>query len=325
MPWQGDKEVKIDRFDGRTLLDFISEVPPDPNFKSEDDTIKEELNFERYADLINNERLQVDEKDCLEEIEREWNNILLKSSKAMKGKGSDNEDSDIEKEDINMFYPKLYKVINDLPEEECAELNKMGENYGIKNYCRMIRVIKKEKDDQKLERDEEEKKSKLRGGRRRRRRRRRRDDDDDFQSKSNRGYNPRDSPTYEPYESYSSNSQSYDSESETDSESEKEKEKVETVDEFITEFGEENDNNEDKEDENKDLSSKSKDKKDNEKDDDNHYHKKSKKKSKEFTPPPRVFPKPEDKEKDEEEELKKLTPLERLKLKSRMALERQSK
>jgi len=27
----------------------------------------------------------VEDKDCLEEIEREWNNILLKSSKAMKG------------------------------------------------------------------------------------------------------------------------------------------------------------------------------------------------------------------------------------------------
>ncbi|KAG4103843.1 hypothetical protein H8356DRAFT_927883 [Neocallimastix lanati (nom. inval.)] len=149
-------------FDGRTLLDFISEVPPNPNFKSEDDTIQEELNFERYADLINNERLQVEDKDCLEEIEREWNNILLKSSKAMKGKGSDDEDEEIEKEDINI----------------------------------------KEKDEQKLERDEEEKKSKLRGERRKRRRRRRRhsDDEDTYQSKSNRGYNPRDSPTYEPYE-----------------------------------------------------------------------------------------------------------------------------
>jgi len=223
MQWQGDKEVKIDRFDGRTLLDFISEVPPNPNFKSEDDTIQEELNFERYADLINNERLQVEDKDCLEEIEREWNNILLKSSKAMKGKGSDDEDEEIEKEDINMYYPKLYKVINDLPEEECLELNKLGENYGVKNYCRMIRIIKKEKDEQKLERDEEEKKSKLRGERRKRRRRRRRhsDDEDTYQSKSNRGYNPRDSPTYEPYEN--SDSQSYDSEnseSETETESE---------------------------------------------------------------------------------------------------------
>ncbi|OUM60057.1 hypothetical protein PIROE2DRAFT_14281, partial [Piromyces sp. E2] len=223
-------------FDGRTLLDFISEAPADPNFKSEDDTMKEELNFERYADLINNERLQVDEKDCLEEIEREWNRILLKRS--------DDEDAEIEKEDINI-------VINDLTEEECAELNKMGENYGINNYCRMIRVLKKEKDDQKLERDEEEKRSKLRGDRRKRRRRRRRrrdDEDDDYQSRINRGYNPRDSPTYEPYESSGSNS--YDSESETDSESENDNDndskKGETVDEFITEFGADDDNDDSK-------------------------------------------------------------------------------
>ena len=40
------------------------------------------------------------------------------------------------------IHPKLYKVINDLPEEECLELNKLGENYGVKNYCRMIRIIK---------------------------------------------------------------------------------------------------------------------------------------------------------------------------------------
>jgi len=51
----------------------------------------------------------VEDKDCLEEIEREWNSILLKSSKAMKGKGSDNEDEEIEKEDINMYYILLIK------------------------------------------------------------------------------------------------------------------------------------------------------------------------------------------------------------------------
>ncbi|CAG8808036.1 1596_t:CDS:2, partial [Gigaspora rosea] len=57
MQWQGDAETRIDRFDGRALLDYL---PPDiPNLSilpTDERDLQEELNFERFRDLVENER-----------------------------------------------------------------------------------------------------------------------------------------------------------------------------------------------------------------------------------------------------------------------------
>merc|ERR1719348_203777 len=74
MPWQGDANILIDRFDARANLDYI------PEFSSKSD--KEELsheeskeqrntNYERYKILIQNEYLSVTEDKFLKTIELE--------------------------------------------------------------------------------------------------------------------------------------------------------------------------------------------------------------------------------------------------------------
>jgi len=59
MPWQGRKDLRVDRFDGRLLLDSIPTAPaagatasgkaPDPQV--------ERYQFERYRDLVEKARL----------------------------------------------------------------------------------------------------------------------------------------------------------------------------------------------------------------------------------------------------------------------------
>jgi arginine/serine-rich splicing factor 16 len=62
MPWQGQKENIIDRFDGRAHLDYIPEVPA--GLDSEDELDRDELrerryiNYERYRILVQNDFLK---------------------------------------------------------------------------------------------------------------------------------------------------------------------------------------------------------------------------------------------------------------------------
>ncbi len=67
MPWQGDPEVLIDRFDGRAHLDFIGEFRPGqipPGEKEPDpDAVaatreNREINYERYRILVQNDFLK---------------------------------------------------------------------------------------------------------------------------------------------------------------------------------------------------------------------------------------------------------------------------
>lgn len=57
MPWQGQPDILIDRFDVRAHLDVIQEVPA---FKKEDEEMTYEertMNYERYRILVQNEFL----------------------------------------------------------------------------------------------------------------------------------------------------------------------------------------------------------------------------------------------------------------------------
>lgn len=56
MPWQGNEDIMIDRFDARAHLDFIRE----PKEEDEDEVLSNEerqLNYERYRILVQNEFL----------------------------------------------------------------------------------------------------------------------------------------------------------------------------------------------------------------------------------------------------------------------------
>ncbi|ORZ23912.1 hypothetical protein BCR41DRAFT_249077 [Lobosporangium transversale] len=83
MPWASDPSVKIDRFDGRALLDFIptatqamieSGLKPD----KDEDGIGNELRFQRWHDLVDKIRLGVSEEQCIRNNEEEWNDLVAR-------------------------------------------------------------------------------------------------------------------------------------------------------------------------------------------------------------------------------------------------------
>nr|CAG8568242.1 6737_t:CDS:2 [Entrophospora candida] len=85
MLWQGDNETRIDRFDGRALLDYLPLNDPNVlNMPTDERDFQEELNFERFRDLVENERRNVTESECLEDIEADWSSLLERHKAMMK-------------------------------------------------------------------------------------------------------------------------------------------------------------------------------------------------------------------------------------------------
>ncbi|CEG68647.1 hypothetical protein RMATCC62417_04864 [Rhizopus microsporus] len=217
MPWLGNPDIKIDRFDGRSLLDSVPE--PVQGLK-EDNEDTDELNFERYRDLIEAERLNINEADQLAQVEEEWTKLLDrhqaklalidKSSKESKTRsnaiGFDYgttkvvEDDTKQQETLLIYEPDLLEHVDDLTEKDKEKLNAMSSKYGVKSYARLLRVAKKDRDAELkvLKKKQEERKPKdpsAKKGRRKRKRRRRRYEDDDDRDRYRRRY----SPSYEPY------------------------------------------------------------------------------------------------------------------------------
>ncbi|CAG0887448.1 unnamed protein product [Darwinula stevensoni] len=68
MPWQGDSEVLIDRFDGRAHLDYIPEHKSSPDVLPPTELEERQANYERYRILVQNEFLGVAEEKYLQQI-----------------------------------------------------------------------------------------------------------------------------------------------------------------------------------------------------------------------------------------------------------------
>uniref|UniRef100_A0AAG5D0N6 Suppressor of white apricot N-terminal domain-containing protein n=1 Tax=Anopheles atroparvus TaxID=41427 RepID=A0AAG5D0N6_ANOAO len=71
MPWQGQKENLIDRFDVRAHLDYIPPVPrtdPEQAEQQEEDVDERAMNYERYRVLAQNEFLGVVEEKYLHQL-----------------------------------------------------------------------------------------------------------------------------------------------------------------------------------------------------------------------------------------------------------------
>ncbi|CEJ04107.1 hypothetical protein RMCBS344292_18075 [Rhizopus microsporus] len=251
MPWLGNPDIKIDRFDGRSLLDSVPE--PVQGLK-EDNEDTDELNFERYRDLIEAERLNINEADQLAQVEEEWTKLLDrhqaklalidKSSKESKTRsnaiGFDYgttkviEDDTKQQETLLIYEPDLLEHVDDLTEKDKEKLNAMSSKYGVKSYARLLRVAKKDRDAElkALKKKQDERKPKdpsAKKGRRKRKRRRRRYEDDDDRDSYRRLY----SPSYEPYgneddEETSTSSGSMDSDEDNTSSD---------ASDFIIEFG----------------------------------------------------------------------------------------
>ena len=60
MPWQGRKDLRVDRFDGRVMLDTLPpviEATPQLKLPARDAEMADRCQFERYRDLIEKTRL----------------------------------------------------------------------------------------------------------------------------------------------------------------------------------------------------------------------------------------------------------------------------
>ncbi|CEP09356.1 hypothetical protein [Parasitella parasitica] len=259
-------------FDGRSLLDFVPEANVAANLLNlsrEDREMADELNFERYHDLIEAERLNVTESDRLTAVDEEWTKLLdrhqaklalIKGDKkpASINNGGNNprgrtfgfdygttkvvpidddeedDEYDAEKESQLLKEADILQYVDDLTDKDKEILNEMSGKYGIRSYARLLRVAKKDRDEElrALKRQQREGKPKdgsksSRRNERRRNRRHRRDGRDD-QTNENR-YRRRYSPTYEPYRNHSDDS--------TSSSEDDENEPVATNSDFVIEFG----------------------------------------------------------------------------------------
>ncbi|KAF0421750.1 alternative splicing regulator-domain-containing protein [Gigaspora margarita] len=230
MQWQGDAETRIDRFDGRALLDYL---PPDiPNLSilpTDERDLQEELNFERFRDLVENERRNVTEDSCLEEIEAEWTS-LLERHKAMIKKLQEKSDTNnqgfgydygTEKQDEipsdeeshHLDEEDILDYVDDLTDKDRQTLNIMGKKYQIPDYTRLLRIAKRDRE----EKAQEFKESQKIKERKSRRHMSRKEDHSERIHMLNR-----DSPTYEPY---------------TDSDSSTSLSEEQEVGNFVIEFG----------------------------------------------------------------------------------------
>ncbi|XP_044290695.1 CLK4-associating serine/arginine rich protein isoform X1 [Varanus komodoensis] len=266
MPWQGDTNNMIDRFDVRAHLDHIPMyTPPLLNpISPEQESDERKCNYERYRGLVQNDFAGISEEQCLYQIyidelygglqkPNEDEKKKLAEKKASIGytyedstvaelenpseKRTEEEDSE---EDSNTDEDEVIPDIDvevdvdELNQEQVADLNKQATTYGMAegDFVRMLRKDKEEAEAIKHAKALEEEKAMYSGRRSRRQRR-------EFREKRLKGrkisppsYARRDSPTYDPYKRSPSESTS-ESRSRSRSPSPGHEEKIT----FITSFG----------------------------------------------------------------------------------------
>ncbi|XP_059728460.1 CLK4-associating serine/arginine rich protein [Haemorhous mexicanus] len=267
MPWQGDTNNMIDRFDVRAHLDFIPMYTPallSPT-SPEQESDERKCNYERYRGLVQNDFAGISEEQCLYQIyidelygglqkpnEDEKKKLAEKKASigytyedstveelenSLEKRAGDEEDSE---EDSNTDEDEVIPDIDvevdvdELNQEQVADLNKQATTYGMAegDFVRMLRKDKEEAEAIKNAKALEEEKAMYSGRRSRRQRR-------EFREKRLKGrkisppsYARRDSPTYDPYKRSPSESSS-ESRSRSRTPSPGHEEKIT----FITSFG----------------------------------------------------------------------------------------
>ncbi|KAK9394374.1 CLK4-associating serine/arginine rich protein [Crotalus adamanteus] len=266
MPWQGDTNNMIDRFDVRAHLDYIPMyTPPLLNpISPEQESDERKCNYERYRGLVQNDFAGISEEQCLYQIyidelygglqkPNEDEKKKLAEKKASIGytyedstvaelenpseKRAEEEDSEEDSntdEDEVMPDIDVEVDVDELNQDQVADLNKQATTYGMAegDFVRMLRKDKEEAEAIKHAKALEEEKAMYSGRRSRRQRR-------EFREKRLKGrkisppsYARRDSPTYDPYKRSPSESSS-ESRSRSRSPSPGHEEKIT----FITSFG----------------------------------------------------------------------------------------
>ncbi|XP_040298118.1 CLK4-associating serine/arginine rich protein isoform X2 [Bufo bufo] len=239
MPWQGDPNNMIDRFDVRAHLDYISEYRPPllTTISPEQEADDRKCNYERYRGLVQNDFAGISEEQCLYQIyidelygglQRPGDDEKKKLAEKKASIGytyddstvadlgsSDKEDEDSDdesKSDEDEVIPDIDVEVDvdDVTEEQVADLNKQATSYGMAegDFVRMLRKDKEESEAIKHAKALEEEKAMYSGRRSRRQRR-------EFREKRLKGrkisppsYARRDSPTYDPYRRSQSESSS---------------------------------------------------------------------------------------------------------------------
>lgn len=177
MPWQGDTNNMIDRFDVRAHLDYIPEYTPPflIALSPELDNDERKCNYERYRGLVQNDFAGIAEEQCLYQIyidelyggmqkPNEDEKKKLAEKKASIGytyedcsvtteeqpeerDGEFDEDSD-EKSDSDEEIPDIDVEVDvdELNTEQTLELNKLATTYGMSegDFVRMLRKDKEE-------------------------------------------------------------------------------------------------------------------------------------------------------------------------------------
>ncbi|XP_061300090.1 LOW QUALITY PROTEIN: CLK4-associating serine/arginine rich protein-like [Pezoporus flaviventris] len=248
MPWQGDTNNMIDRFDVRAHLDHIPSYSPAllSPISPEQESDERKCNYERYRGLVQNDFAGISEEQCLYQIymdelygglpkpnEEEKKKLAEKKASigytyedstvaelensAEKGPGEEDSEEENSNTDEDEVIPDIDVEVDvdELNQEQVADLNKQATTYGMAEgdlsafIPRMLRKDKEEAEAIKNAKALEEEKAMYSGRRSRRQRR-------EFREKRLKGrkisppggYARRDSPTYDPYKRSPSESSS---------------------------------------------------------------------------------------------------------------------
>ncbi|TPX35527.1 hypothetical protein SmJEL517_g02130 [Synchytrium microbalum] len=141
MLWPGDGDTRIDRFDCRASLDFI---PPDiPNAAADTDVDQDLIQFERYRDVIELKRAEVDDEAFLSHLDSVWNEKLMKKKRSSRLIDADEPPlpGDILDED------EVYQFMAIMTDDQVEALNASALDYGIRNIISKLNRAKEEADD----------------------------------------------------------------------------------------------------------------------------------------------------------------------------------
>ncbi|KAK2182074.1 hypothetical protein NP493_368g02046 [Ridgeia piscesae] len=238
MPWQGNPDVTIDRFDVRAHLDYISEVSDsaDPKLCKADQNEERKCCYERYRILVQNECTGVSEEQCLQQIYTDELFGAVEPKKAetenkkpdkkaaigytyedstpaptnsetdlLEKEEEEAEESSDEEIDLDIAFD-----VDDLTTEQSDQLNLCARDYGMKgdDYLESLHRDKEEAEAVRQARLLEEEKAQFSGRKSRRERRAYKDKRMKERMLSPPSYAARDSPTYNAYKKSSSSSRS---------------------------------------------------------------------------------------------------------------------
>lgn len=236
MPWQGNTDNKIDRFDVRAHLDIL---PEEKSYKieltEEEEEEERKANYERYRILVENECAGLTEEQALHQLyldeqfgainkDNEEEKNKLKDKKAAigftyedstpgDGKGANKSDDDSDEdsdEDVETVDLDITLDVDTLTKEQMLQLNLCGVQFGM-GKDDYVRLLRRDKDEQEALRQAkllEEEKAQFAGRKSRRERRAYKEKKLAGRALSPPSYAARDSPKYEPYKRSPSRSRS---------------------------------------------------------------------------------------------------------------------